>query len=136
MKTYYSNINKFNEEIEDFVIAKNKIEKPLIENEEIEKKMTITEFISYINLKNNVYCTNDEDKSVIPFEIKKPNKEELVIIYSSIASDNINNEFKKELEKIDFDLSKLNKISELDILNGTIDLTTRNYFILNGDFYC
>ena len=135
MKIYYSNINKFNEEIEDFVIAKNKIETPLIENEEIKNKMTITEFISYINLKNNVYCSNDKDKSVIPFEIRKPNIGELVIIYSSTASDNINNEFKKDLEKIEFDLSRLNKVSELDILNGTIDLSSQNYFIINGDFY-
>ena len=50
MNIFYSNINKFNEEIEDFVIAKNKIEKQLIEEEKIEKKMSITEFMEYINL--------------------------------------------------------------------------------------
>jgi len=135
MKAYYSNINKFNEEIEDFVIAKNKIEKPLIENEKIEKKMTISEFIDYVDLKNNVYCASDKDKSVIPFEIIKPNDDEIVIVYSSTAKDDIDNEFKKDLQKIEFDLSRLNKISQLDILNGTIDLSAINYFILNGDFY-
>ena len=135
MKAYYSNINKFNEEIEDFVIAKNKIEKPLIENEKIEKKMTISEFIDYVDLKNNVYCACDKDKSVIPFEIIKPNDDEIVIVYSSTAEDDIDNEFKKDLQKIEFDLSRLNKISQLDILNGTIDLSAINYFILNGDFY-
>lgn len=135
MKIYYSNINNFNEEIEDFVIAKAKIEKPLIESGEIEKKMSITEFIDYINLSKNVYLLNDKSHSVISFEIIKPSKDEIVIVYSSTADEKMNNQFKDDLEKVNYDLSKLEHLSQLDLLTGDADLNSRNYFILNGEFY-
>ena len=44
MNIYFCNINNINENVEDFVIAKNKIERPLIEREELERKMSIKEF--------------------------------------------------------------------------------------------
>lgn len=135
MNIYYSNINKFNEEIEDFVIAKGKIEKPLIDSEKIEKKMSITEFIDYINLSDKVYCVANKEHSVIPFDIRQPSKNDLVIMYSSTCEDKYNDQFKKDLSKINFDLKSLNHISQLDILNGSIDLNTNNYFIINGEFY-
>lgn len=135
MKIYYSNINNFNEEIEDFVIAKAKIEAPLIESGEIEKKMSITKFIDYINLSKNIYLLNDKAKSVIPFEIRKPNDEDLVIIFSSTANEEKTNQFKDDLKKIDYDLSKLEHIEQLDLINGNVDLSARNYFMINGEFY-
>lgn len=135
MNIYYSNINKFNEEIEDFVIAKSKIEKPLIDSGKIEKKMSITEFIEYINLSNNVYCVSNKERSVIPFEIKQPSKNDLIVVYSSTCEDKYNDQFKKDLTKINFDLKNLNHIDQLDILNGSIDLNINNYFIINGEFY-
>lgn len=135
MNIYYSNINKFNEEIEDFVIAKSKIEKPLIDSGKIEKKMSITEFIEYINLSNNVYCVSNKERSVIPFEIKQPSKNDLIVVYSSTCEDKYNDQFKKDLTNINFDLKNLNHIDQLDILNGSIDLNINNYFIINGEFY-
>ena len=135
MNIYYSNINKFNEEIEEFVIAKGKIEKPLLDCGQIEKKMSITEFIDFINLSNKIYMVNDKKQSVIPFEIKNPNKDDIIVLYSSNADEENENQFKKDLEKINFNISKLEHISQLDILNGTKDLTRKNYFIINGEFY-
>ena len=135
MNIYYSNINRFNEEIEDFVIAKTKIEQPLIESEKIKKKMSITEFIEYIDLTNNVYCVANKEHSVIPFVINKPTNNDLVVLYSSTCENKYIDEFKKDLERINFNLSKLKSISQLDILNNIIDLNKQNYFIINQQFY-
>ena len=133
MKIYYTNINRINEEIEDFVIAKNKIEKPLIESGELEKKMTIQEFINYIDFTNNVFMVNDKENSVIPFEIKEINKDELVVAFSSTCNDEEINEFKSKLDQIGFNLSKLTKHTPIDLL--TDNFTKGSYFILNGEFY-
>ena len=134
MNVYYSNINNFNEEIEEFVIAKNKIEQPLIDSEKIEKKMSIKEFIDYIDLSKSVYLLNDKENSVIPFNIQNPTENDIVVIYSStIKDDKLIEDFKNNLKRIDFDLSKLTKHSQLDLLNGNFQ--DNQYFIINNEFY-
>jgi hypothetical protein len=58
MNVYFCNINRINEEVDNFVIAKNKIEQPLIDEEKLEKKMSIQEFLNYIDLTNNIFMAN------------------------------------------------------------------------------
>ena len=130
MNIYFCNINNINENVEDFVIAKSKIEKPLLDKEEIKKKMSIKEFIEYIDLTKNIYILNDSNNSAIPFNIYT-NKNEYIIIYSSI--NNSDNSFKEYLENINYDLNNLKQISELKVINGELDNTP--YFIIDNKFY-
>lgn len=135
MQTYYSNINRINEEVEEFVIAKNKIEKPLIDNETIEKKMSIKEFLDYIDLSKSSYIVNIENNIFpIAFNIQKPDKNTVVVIYSTAIEQNKQiSEFQKKLEQIDYNLDNLKNISQIDIINGEFDLSTQNYFIINNN---
>lgn len=134
MEIYYTNINRINEEVEDFVIAKNKIEKPLIDNEEIEKKMSIKEFIEYANLSYS-FIINDKQMNPIAFNIFNPNKDIFVIVYSTTIEESKINIFKTALQNISYDISKLIHVDQLDIINGNFDLNTSNYFIIDNEFY-
>jgi len=131
MKIYYCNINKINENVEDFVIAKNKIEMDLIEEEKIEKKMTISEFLNYVNLQHSIFAINEKTLIVIPFQITKLENKDIVIIYSSSTNEEHENEFKDKLKSINYDVTKLNKIDELQMLENTFE----KYFIINNQFY-
>jgi len=134
MNIYFCNINRINEEVEEFVIAKNKIEQPLIDNEELEKKMSIQEFLDYIDLTKHVFVSNDEHNISIPFAIYNPSKNVKVIIYS--LEENVEKYtqiFKDNLEKINYDINKLTKITQLEILQGIIQ--DKSYYIINDEFY-
>ena len=135
MKAYYTNINSFNEEIEDFVIAKNKIESHLIENGQIEKKMSIKEFFDYIDLSNSIFMFNDKDNNVIAFNIyPTEQKDEYVVVFSSsLTNDKLINEFKLSLANIKYDLNSLKHYTQLDLLNGV--LSDKRCFIINNEFY-
>ena len=134
MNIYFCNINRINEEVEEFVIAKNKIEQPLIDNEELEKKMSIQEFLDYIDLTKHVFVSNDKHNISIPFAIYNPSKNVKVIIYS--LEENVEKYtqiFKDNLEKINYDINKLTKITQLEILQGIIQ--DKSYYIINDEFY-
>lgn len=131
MNIYFSNINNINENVEDFVIAKSKVEKPLLDNNELDRKMSIQEFIEYVNLTKNIFILNNTNNNAIPFNIYE-NKNEYVIIYSSI-NDKDDDIFKKNLEKIEYNLDNLKEISEMNIING--ELNNKPYFIINNKFY-
>ena len=135
MKAYYTNINSFNEEIEDFVIAKNKIESHLIENGQIEKKMSIKEFFDYIDLSNSIFMFNDKDNNVIAFNIyPTEQKDEYVVVFSSsLTNDKLIDEFKLSLANIKYDLNSLKHYTQLDLLNGV--LSDKRCFIINNEFY-
>jgi len=135
MKAYYTNINSFNEEIEDFVIAKNKIESHLIENGQIEKKMSIKEFFDYIDLSNSIFMFNDKDNNVIAFNIyPTEQKDEYVVVFSSSLTNNkLIDEFKLSLANIKYNLSNLKHYTQLDLLNGI--LSDKRCFIINNEFY-
>lgn len=134
MNVYFCNINRINEDVEDFVIAKNKIEQPLIDNEELEKKMSIQEFLNYIDLTKNIFMANDDYNTSIPFNIYNPTKENIVIIYA--LEKNIKNceeAFKDALKNIKYDLSNLKELTQLEILQGATQ--DKSYYIINNEFY-
>jgi len=134
MKTYFCNINKINENVEDFVIAKNKIEIPLIENETIEKKMTIQEFLSYVDLSQNIFMINNGLNISIPFYINQPTKDEMVIIYAYDGDNESDIQiFKENLNKINYNINSLSELSELEMLQGLSN--DKPYFIINNKFY-
>lgn len=132
MKTYYSNINDINNDVESFVIAKSKIENQLIKEQEIEKKMSISDFLNYINLGNCVYVANTDGNDVIPFKIYKFTENETILVYAS-NKDKIFDEMNEILSNINFNIDNLTHISTEDFLNGK--LQNRSYFIINNEFY-
>jgi len=134
MNTYFCNINRINEEVEDFVIAKNKIEAPLIEEEKLEKKMSIQEFLNYIDLSKNIFMCNDKSNISIPFSISYPSNNDIVIIYSlDTQIEKYTKLFKDNLSKINYNLDSLTKLSELEIFEGVT--TDKPYYIINNNFY-
>ena len=133
MNIYFCNINRINEEVEDFVIAKNKIEKPLIEAEQLEKKMSIREFLDYIDMTKNIFMCNDSSNISIPFSINNPSENDIVIIYSLESQIDIYTKlFKENLEKINYDIKNLKEISQLEILQGVT--SDKPYYIINNQF--
>ena len=134
MNVYFCNINRINEDVEDFVIAKNKIEQPLIDNEELEKKMSIQEFLNYIDLTKNIFMANDDYNTSIPFNIYNPTKENVVIIYALERNiKNCEETFKDALKNIKYDLSNLKELTQLEILQGATQ--DKSYYIINNEFY-
>lgn len=132
MKTYYSNINDINNDVESFVIAKSKIENQLIKEHEIEKKMSISDFLNYINLGNCVYVANTDGNDVIPFKIYKFTENETILVYAS-NKDKIFDEMNEILLNINFNIDNLTHISTEDFLDGK--LQNKSYFIINNEFY-
>jgi len=134
MNVYFCNINKINEEVDNFVIAKNKIEQPLIDNEELEKKMSIQEFLDYIDLTQNIFMANDAYNTAIPFKIYKPTEENVVIIYALEKNiENVEESFKAALENIKYNLSNLKELTQIEILEGATQ--DKSYYIINNEFY-
>ena len=134
MNVYFCNINRINEDVEDFVIAKNKIEQPLIDNEELEKKMSIQEFLNYIDLTKNIFMANDDYNTSIPFNIYNPTKENIVIIYALERNiENCEEVFKDALKNIKYNLSNLKELTQLEILQGATQ--DKSYYIINNEFY-
>ena len=130
MDKYFCNINNINENVEDFVIAKNKIERPLIESEKLEKKMSIQEFIEYVDLSKNILMLNNISNDVIPFNIYK-NEDNYVIIYSS--PNNKGDILIEHLEKINYDLNNLKQLTPFDLINGKIK--DSEYYIIDSNYY-
>ena len=84
MKVFYSNINKMNEDIESFVIAKNKIEKILIEEEKIEAKQSIKDFLNMVEINKVFVSSKTPTMATIAFTMyKNENDDEMTILYSS-----------------------------------------------------
>jgi len=134
MNVYFCNINRINEEVDNFVIAKNKIEQPLIDEEKLEKKMSIQEFLNYIDLTNNIFMANDAYNTAIPFNIYKPIEENVVIIYALEKNiENVEESFKDALKNIKYNLSNLKELTQIEILEGATQ--NKCYYIINNEFY-
>ena len=132
MNIYFCNINNINENVEDFVIAKNKIECPLIENEELDRKMSIREFLDYIQLTSNVLMINNDQNDAVPFNIYNTNKDEIVVIFSSTKEEN-DKIIKDHLNKIKYDFNNLIKITPLEIIEGKVK--NSEYYIIDNNYY-
>lgn len=131
MKVFYSNINKINEDVESFVIAKNKIEKLLIEEEKLEAKQSIKDFLNMAEINKVFVSSKSSTMATVAFTIYK-NEDEIIILFSSqdeVAID----EFKEIIKSIDYDITKLIHYNQYEM---TLDKLTNNpYFIINNEFY-
>lgn len=131
MKVFYSNINKMNEDIESFVIAKNKIEKILIEEEKIEAKQSIKDFLNMAEINKVFVSSKTPTMATIAFTIyKNENDDEMTILYSS-TNEIAEKEFKEIIKYIRYNLNNLVSYTEYDIDK----LNNNPYFIIDNKFY-
>ena len=131
MKVFYSNINRMNEDIESFVIAKNKIEKILIEEEKIEAKQSIKDFLNMVEINKVFVSSKTPTMATIAFTMyKNENDDEMTILYSS-TNEIAEKEFKEIIKYIKYNLNNLVSYTEYDIDK----LNNNPYFIIDNKFY-
>lgn len=134
MNIFCSNINNLNEDIENFVIVKKKIEDYLIEQKIIEHKNTVQDYINSLSLQENIFVINNEQNQVIPFKLYKTNINEICIIYCNQLEDKdkiIENKLLDSLKSIKYKFDNLQQLTHIDIINGK--LGNDPYFIINGN---
>ena len=131
MKVFYSNINKMNEDIESFVIAKNKIEKILIEKEKIEAKQSIKDFLNMVEINKVFVSSKSNTMETIAFTIYKNEDVNEIIILYSCTNDVAEEEFKEIIKSINYNLDNLVTYTEYDIDK----LNNNPYFIINNKFH-
>ena len=113
--------------IDEVFLAKQYIEKILLDENKINEKLELQEFIlSYMNVSKKVYLKND---NIIPFEYYKLNEEDIIII----TDDNHKDDITKALSNINFDLSSLSYMSNNQLNNIFLE---DNYecFIINSKY--
>lgn len=124
-------VNNINEYLEDFLFAKVDVEKKLLEDNIIEKRMKLEDFILYLDLQNKIYMKGQKS---IAFNILE-GLNDTYIFYSflDLPDDKLFKAFSTKLEKIKYNFSKLTKLSNMDLLEvGTLD---NDMFILNFEFF-
>ncbi len=121
---------------ENLLIAKIDIES------NVEQKQTLVEFISSLNM-TKVYAYK---KQMISFGYKEGNQSNY-IFYMPLQNTGQNestqkiqeealSKFKKKMEDIGYDLSRLSKKSSFEIIETGIDiLEFGEYFIIDNEFY-
>lgn len=103
----FINIGKLYE-VDDFILAKMEIEKHLLETGKIEKKMSLPEYIIYLNLANVIYVS---EKGITPFSVIDVNKTKYVH-YTSEADELNMEEFEDIVNKyIDNNAEKVDLIT-------------------------
>jgi len=117
-------------DIEDLISTKIEIDKILLEHKDIEKKMSIQEYMDkYCTLNKYAYnCCGD----VIPFAYYNVYGNEYLFITEE--SDNIN-ELINKLKEIKFDYNKLKQISHSDIIGKYEEYENAKYFIIDGKYF-
>ena len=124
-------INNMNDYLEDFLFAKVDVEKKLLEDNVIEKRMKLEDFILYLNIQDKVYMKNQKS---IAFNILK-GLNDTYVFYSFLETpdEELFKAFSNKLEKINYKFSKLTKMSNMDLLEeGVLD---NDIFILNFEFF-
>ena len=130
-ETKYIDLYQLNMFPEDLLLAKVDIE----EFNGVEERQPITEFIKTLAF-NNVFSTNGK---MVAFSIAEGKKFNYVM-YSFM--DNIGSSdktafdgLKSKLEKINYDLTKLTKKSNQEIISDEDVLSNGDYFLIGNDFY-
>lgn len=127
METELININ---DNIENLFVAKKNIEDYLIDNGDITEKMTINKFIEYLRIADNAFVNHIQD-IIIPFTIINTNKTRY--IFNVCNSEDESKILSSALSSIEYDISKLNKVSITDIFNNK--LSNKDFFIIKKNYY-
>lgn len=124
----YVLINSIGDYPEDFLFAKVDVEKKLIEDGEIEKRMKLEDFILYLNIQNKIYMNNQKG---IAFSILSGLNEDYVFYNFLDADDNdgLFDSFKEKLESMKYDLSNLKELEPMQLLEP--DVINGEFFMIN-----
>ena len=124
----YVLINSLGEYPEDFLFAKVDVEKKLIEDGKLEKRMKLEEFIIYLNIQDKIYMNNQKG---IAFSILSGLNNDYVF-FNFLDSEN-NDEtfasFKKKMESLKYDLSHLKELEPMQLLEP--DVINGEFFMIN-----
>jgi hypothetical protein len=124
-------VNNINEYLEDFLFAKVDVEKKLLEDNIIEKRMKLEDFILYLDLQNKIYMKGQ--KSIAFNILEGLNNTYIFYSFLDLPDDELFKAFSAKLEKIKYNFSKLTKLSNMDLLEvGALD---NDMFILNFEFF-
>jgi len=116
-------------DIEDLISAKLEIDSLLLSHKDIEKKIPLNEYMEkYCNLSNAYSYKGD----IIPFAYYNIYGNQY--LYIAQESDNIDKLIEK-LKAIDFDLSNLKEITNIDIIEKFETYENAEYFIINNKYY-
>lgn len=135
----FINVNNFMDDLDEIVLAKIEIEKELIENETIEKKFNINEFIQWIDFTKTIFMKNEGEYEInIPFAIHRM-KSDTYIFYVLYDNNELTNKafetFKDSLEQIKYDLSKLKEVNMIKLYENGTYKPNNNFFIMNTKMY-
>lgn len=124
----YILINSIGEYPEDFLFAKVDIERKLIEDGEIEKRMKLEEFIIFLNIQDKVYMNNQRS---IAFSILEGLNDNYVFYSFLDTTDDkeLFDKFVSALERKKFKFDKLSEIEPLELLNP--DVLMGELFMIN-----
>lgn len=125
-------INTMGDFPEDFLFAKVDVERKLIEDEKIEKRMKLEEFIFYLNLQDNIYLRGNKN---ISFSIQHGLNDDYIfytLLDSDIDEKTMKN-FSDKLKSVNYNLSRLKKINNYDLLE--VDFDKEDVFMIKSEFY-
>lgn len=124
----YVLINSIGDYPEDFLFAKVDVEKKLIEDGEIEKRMKLEDFILYLNIQNKIYMNNQKG---IAFSILSGLNEDYVFynFLDQDGNDGLFESFKEKLESMKYDLSNLKELEPMQLLEP--DIINGEFFMIN-----
>jgi hypothetical protein len=125
-------INNIGDFPEDFLFAKVDVEKYELENNIIEERRKLEDFILSLNLQDSIYLFKSK---TISFSIKK-GLEDSYIFYNILDQDpegKLLEKFKSKISSMNYSLKKLTKISNVDLID--MDLEKKDLFMLKQEFY-
>lgn len=99
--------------------------KYLEDNNIIQTEQTISKFIESLSLDKTVYIKDD---IVIPFRLI-----DKYLFYTPISKDK-DDEFLNKLKTLNYEFTKLNKISFDDVVLNKLD-SYKYFFIINGEYW-
>lgn len=117
---------------EEFVLAKVDVENLLIEDKFIENKMSLEEFIQYLQLQNTVYLNGTQ---TIAFRYIKGKTSDY--IFYTFSDEKTQEEaitrLKDKLSEIKYDFTKLKKLNMSDF--SDFDFSNYDMFLIGQSFY-
>lgn len=128
------NLNNIGEYPDDFVLAKIIIENQLKKDKKIDNKMSISEFIHWLELTRTVYVWNEK---FISFRYIKVNEDyEYLFISGDSLNDTIIENITETLKKSNGDIiSSRKKITSKEIILDGLGIPKTDYFFIDSEIY-
>lgn len=128
----YIAINTIGEYPEDFLIAKVDVERKLIEDEVIEKRMKLEDFILYLNIQKTIYMKGQKS---IAFRIIEGQSDTYVFysLLDPVSNEDLFESFKRKLTDLKFKFDSLKKVEPMELIQ--MDLSNEEVIMLDFNIY-